>query len=199
MPFPFLTCVLIFIIILFLTRRKSTRLEQERNDNYLNKEILANSTRKQNISALNYITIPLETFPLNIEKDDTLLSFEAILNELTDKRILNLTGISNTDLKMQYGLANLEALSEYDSNFTTLARTIVDYAARLIELNHIPEAITVLNFGIECQSDIYSNYNLLATLYLQQDQTDKIPHLIEVAKGLNSLRKASILENLATF
>lgn len=199
MPFPFLTCVLIFIIILFLTRRKSTRLEQERNDNYLNKEILANSTRKQNISALNYITIPLETFPLNIEKDDTLLSFEAILNELTDKRILNLTGISNTDLKMQYGLANLEALSEYDSNFTTLARTIVDYAARLIELNHIPEAITVLNFGIECRSDIYSNYNLLATLYLQQDQTDKIPHLIEVAKGLNSLRKASILENLATF
>lgn len=199
MPFPFLTCVLIFIVILFLTRQKSTRLEQERNDNYLNKEILANGTRKQNISALNYITIPLETFPLNIEKDDTLLSFEAILNELTDKRILNLTGISNTDLKMQYGLANLEALSEYDSNFTTLARTIVDYATRLIELNHIPEAITVLNFGIECQSDIYSNYNLLATLYLQQDQTDKIPHLIEVAKGLNSLRKASILENLATF
>ena len=110
--------------------------------------------------------------------------------------ILNLTGISNTDLKMEYGPANLNELSEADSNFTSLVRCVNQLGNRFNELGDTDNAIKILEYGIECNTDISNTYYLLAQLYIDTNQADKIQNLVDKAASLNSLSKNSIIKNL---
>ena len=193
-------CIAFFIIILSVfsvMRNRASRKFQERQNAFWEKERQANAVRKQDISNLDYIAIPLDTFPIGAYQDDALASSEAVLTTLSTTQILNLSGISNTDLKLSYGVANLTILSECDANYTLMARTIAAYGKRLAELGHIPEAITVLEFGIDCKTDVSSNYTLLADLYRQTGQSEKIQHLIHCAEQLDSLMKNYIVKELA--
>jgi hypothetical protein len=101
-----------------------------------------------------------------------------------------------TDIKMEYGPANLAKLDEYDQNFTLFAQTIYAYGERLHTLGFDHEAMRVLRFGIDSLSDISGNYKLLATLYINYGQTNKISELKEAATKLNSLLKNSIIKYL---
>lgn len=189
----------IFIFIIFLLaylRKRQTRNQEAVERNFWNLEYQANNTRRQDISGLSYITIPLDKFPIGIAKDDSLKNYEDTLTSLSGQKILNLGSQTNTDLKLKYGPANLAALTDYEQNFTTLCHTLISYASRLIELGHKKEAVTVLEYGISCGSDLSKNYLLLADLYLELGSSSKLDELLEKAATLDSLMKASITKQL---
>ena len=194
--FPVLTLFLIFILYYAYQRNKISQKEAKQNADFWERENQANSTPKKDIEHLNYITVPLDDFPIGKYPHEPLQDLEAELTELADKKILNLTGISNTDLKLQYGVANIEDLSEYDENFTKLARAIADYAKILAEHSHTEDAMRVLEFGVKIQSDVTQNYVLLASLYRDRGESTKIRSLIEASKLLNSLSKDTIQRKL---
>ncbi|MBO4799900.1 MAG: YfhO family protein, partial [Lachnospiraceae bacterium] len=124
-----------------------------------------------------------------------LSEYQETVKNLAEYKILNLTGISNTDLKLQYGAANLEVLSLADQRFTTLARTISGWGNYLYDQGDIPEARQVLEFGISCRTDVSANYITLAKIYKESDP-ERIAALKETAESLNSLTKNSIIERL---
>ncbi|MDE7310260.1 MAG: hypothetical protein K2N87_01325 [Eubacterium sp.] len=196
MPLLLLPFILILLSLFSLFRNRSQRSIKESQDSFWEKEQRANLTRKQDISGLDYIQIPLDTFPTGKYADETLAALEQTLNDLSSRKILNLSGISNTDLKLQYGAANLNILSDCDANFTTLARTVVSYGEQLARLGHWQEAITVLEFGILCKTDMSKNYTLLGSLYQEHGKTEKLEELAETVKGTDMLLKDSILRQL---
>ena len=51
-----------------------------------------------------------------------------ILRSLSTQKIVNLTGYTNTDLKLSYGTANITCLTEYDQNYTLLVSTLQKWA-----------------------------------------------------------------------
>ena len=154
------------------------------------------NTRSKDLSNLEYITVPLETFPMGLHSEEDLIPFEEKLQQLSQEKIYNLTGISNTDLMLTYGAGNLDTLSSYDENYTQLVRTIADYGEALASHSYTEDAITVLEYGIKIRSDVTSNYTLLASLYQETGEGRKIRSLLETAKILNSLSKDVILEKL---
>ncbi len=160
------------------------------------REAEANSTRKKSLDDLHYITIPENSLPFFYNFDKKLDEIQEHVKELATKPIVNLTGISNTDLKLTYGAANLESLSSYDENFTDLARTLYAWAERFHELGLNDDAITVLEFGVDCKTDIYNHYMLLGKLYVESGQKHKIPDLINIAGELNSLNCDKIVADL---
>lgn len=192
----FLGLFIFFIFLLAYFRKKSTNAQKEIEEAFWNRENEANHTRRQDISGLPYITIPLEKFPMDICDNEKLKDYEHTLTTLSTRKILNLNNQTNTDLKLKYGPANLEELSEYDQNFATLCSTLVSYATALMELGYAQEAQTVLEFGISCGSDHSQNYLMLADLYLEQKNADAFRSLVEQAKALDSPMKASILKRL---
>lgn len=192
----FLGLFIFFIFLLAYFRKKSTNAQKEIEEAFWNRENEANHTRRQDISGLPYITIPLEKFPMDICDNENLKDYEHTLTTLSTRKILNLNNQTNTDLKLKYGPANLEELSEYDQNFATLCSTLVSYATALMELGYGQEAQTVLEFGISCGSDHSQNYLMLADLYLEQKNADAFRSLVEQAKALDSPMKASILKRL---
>ena len=196
MPLPFLGLFIAFIAVISFFRKRNDRLQQETEDAFWEREHQANLVRRKDISGLSYIIIPFEDFSIGVFHDTQLSELEQTLKSFSDKKILNLTGLSNTDLKMQYGPANLPALMEYDQNFTDLLHTLTQYADRLIELDHLAESIPVLEFCIKIGSDISAHYLTLADYYKNTQQTEKIQNLRKKAETLNSLTKLSILQRL---
>ena len=66
----------------------------------------------------------------------------------------------------------------------------------LCDLNYHREAQTVLEFGIDCGSDHSKNYELLASLYQEQENTAGLKELLANAKTLRTPMKASIISHL---
>lgn len=197
MKFPFLASFLVFSALITYELRKSRRIEEKSMKNFLEKENAANSVRKKDLDGLPYISIPLEDFPMNVLCDrDDIKEIHHQLNTLSTKKIVNLTGISNTDLKLTYGTANITVLTEYDQNYTVLARTLYKWGKLLYEADLVPQAKQVLEFGIETGSDISGNYKLLATIYKQEGNDNSIQELMDKASTLNSLMKNSIISSL---
>ena len=78
-------------------------------DRFWDRETKSNSVRRADISNLDYITFDIDKLPINESKD---LGFSDICDELimlSGKKFLNLAAYTNTDLKMMYGPANLDA------------------------------------------------------------------------------------------
>ncbi|MBP3617281.1 MAG: hypothetical protein J6J38_04510 [Lachnospiraceae bacterium] len=127
---------------------------------------------------------------------EELASVEQEICALADSRILNLTGISNTELRLAYGTANLDPLTAYDQNFTTLIRALQKWGTLLASAGKQKDAVTVLSYGVSIGSDIAATYALLARLYKEQGDYHKIEELKESAEALTTLMKPSILRDL---
>ncbi|MDE6969117.1 MAG: hypothetical protein K2P69_05015 [Eubacterium sp.] len=196
MPLMILPFAIILLSVFSLLRNRSQRSMKERQDAFWEKEQRANRTRRQDISQLDYIQIPLDTFPIGACTDPGLSDLEQTLQTLSSRKILNLSGISNTDLKLQYGAANLNILSDCDANFTTLARTLVSYADRLLALGRWQDAVRVLEFGVACGSDVSKNYTLLGNVYREHGETGKLNELTEIVRSSDMLLKDTILKQL---
>lgn len=193
--FPFFTIfAVLFIIVFTIGSRKNTADQQKVQEAYWQREREANNVRKQDLSKLEYINIPLQDFPMDLHAD-----CERTLRELSEKKIVNLTGYSNTDLKLEYGVANLETLSEYDSNFATLVAALAEYSRLLLEADRSDDAKKVLEYAVSVQADSIYIYTTLAEIYHNAGEDDKIADLITSAESLKSISKVTILQDLNSY
>lgn len=197
MKFPFFASFIIFIVWLAYEIRKADKSYLKDNTSFWEKESQSNSTRRKSLELLNYVAIPFDTLPVHtMENDDTVISCLDTLRRLQNKKIVNFTGISNTDLKLEYGAANLNLLSEYDQNFTELITTLQTWAKALYDAGCMTEAAAVLEFAVGIHSDISASYYLLAKIYDLLMQPERILTLIETASELNSLSADIIVHTL---
>jgi len=145
-----------------------------------------------NAADSSYVRSPEHAAPLSEE----LANAEHELCSLADSRILNLTGISNTELRLTYGTANLEFLTAYDQNFTALIRILQKWGTLLASAGKKEDAVIVLSYAVGIGSDIAGTYALLARLYKENGDLHKIEELKESAETLSTLMKPSILRDL---
>ena len=196
MLLPFLAIFIIVTIYIAIRRNSAMRSEENVWENFREREQEANWTRKQDISNLAYIKLPLDTLPLGRFDDEVLKNYEDALYDLSTQPICNLNGISNTDLKLRYGAANLNTLSQCDTNYSTLVSLLANYGEKLFELSHPDEARQVLEYSLSLGSDIGKTYELLATIYEYEGQPEKINALYESAEKITSIRRNSILRKM---
>ena len=196
----FFPLFLIFLAWFAYERSKATKQEKAKHDEFWERENDANNIRRQSLDDQPYIIIPddllLAGLSSDIPDDDELTRCNDILVSLQDKRILNMTGKTTTDIKFMFGPANLSLIDEYDANFTLFAKTIYAYGQQLHKLGFDKEAMKVLRFGIDSLSDISGNYKLLATLYVKYNESYKICELQKIAESLDTLMKKNILQTL---
>ncbi len=196
MTLPFLGLFIMLIATVTYHRKRSDRRQQEITESFWEREQKANFVRRKDIDGLPYIIIPMKDFSIGAFSDEELKDIEKKLEELSQEKILNLTGQTNTDLKLLYGPANLPLLTEYDQNFSDMLFVLTEYIRRLVELEQEQASIPVLEFCIEAGSDMSSHYIQLANYYKANGHPDKIEYLKEKASGLNSLMKTTILQKL---
>lgn len=204
----FLAFTVLFAIYLNYKIRKSYH-PQNKEENILDKEARANFTRKKDISHLNYIVIPFDKLPFQSLKEEyrfsspideelksELLSSEKSILSLKDKKILNLTGISNTDLKLTYGVANLSFLMQYDENFSKLSRDLGKWGKLLYKANEYSDAKSVLEFAVSLRSDIEDIFITLGKIYKIENNLIALSSLKTQLDCFDEGRRVSLAQKL---
>lgn len=170
---------------------------------FLDMESNANTVRRADISKLNYLSIPYEELAFDkisssIDEKDKLYSCVKELKALDGKRIIDLSAYTNTELKLMYGPANLEDLSSYDANFTTLIRNLDALGNGLIANGNAETGVKLLEYAIHIGSDLTNTYMGLSDIYVLNKDKHALRELIKKADKITSLLGPNIklkLEN----
>ena len=171
------------------------------------RESEANSVRRKDISSLDYIQIPIDTLPMQALIDAGLATIHNCITGLASERILNLSEYTNTDLKIMYGPANLDELSQCDERFTTLIRTLQGAATALLKIPGtdmydiqneaaMSDATAFLEYAVSIGSDMSNSYELLGIIYTRQKNSKAFKELCHKANQLSSISKDMVLNKL---
>lgn len=178
----------------FVEMKTKTRKEDKEEEKFWDRERAANATRRKPIDHLDYVKIsdelPYECLPDN----DSVKEILATIDRLKGEKILNLTGYTNTDLKLMYGAPNITELTLYDQNFTALVTSCQKWADILSDNNLTKEALTVMEYIVEIGGDIGKSYRLLAKEYRNNNDSEKYQWLLDRAEALKSLNKPYIVK-----
>lgn len=178
-----LPSIMVLIWVLHHNIKKNHCSDKEALSSFLAKEDNANASRKKDISNLNYIKVPLDSFPfditLNNEKKQMQISeYKKQIHKLSEAKMLNLIGVSNTELKENYGVANLELLTTYDMNYASYLRTLQLFAECIYE-EHPEKAVKVLEYCLSIGTDISGTYDLLGHYYMEHNELQKFESLYD--------------------
>ena len=192
---------IIILIVIQLYLKKSTRSGSERSKKYWEREQKANSTRKQDISSLNYIkwddALPAIYNSLTLtdilnNSPEALKAYNNI-QTLKTEPMLNLSEYSNTDLKLKYGVANLDTLTQYEDSYTSFIKSLSELGHILIEHKDISDATAFLEYAVRIGSDIRLTYTDLYALYSEAGNASKIRQLRQYASLIKSVNKDLIV------
>lgn len=199
--FPFLASFIIFIVWLTYELKKHEKLEKSALNDFWRREEEANQVRKKSLDNLDYVKIPFDVIPKSLLADnEDVQDCLELLNKLSEKKIVNFTGYSNTDLKLEFGTANLTVLSQYDENYTLYARTIYKLASLYYQNGYESNARILLEKALESGTDISGNYLLLAEIYQKQGENDKLGALLRSANDMPSTAsKKSLIRSLEEY
>lgn len=174
---------------------RSNHTQAKKTRSFWDEESKANSVRKADISNLDYIILDLSILPMDALLPE-LIHRANELKELATKKIINLSMYTNTDLKLMYGPANLESLTEYDTNYTQLIRLLNCIGKELVNLKQTSAAKEFLSYSLSIGSDISESFILLAQIYKDLGHTNDIELLIKAAERLDTINKSSIINKL---
>ncbi len=192
----FTTIVLVAGFIFFFMKFTSSRPD-DGTKQFLEKERRANNTLKKPLDDLDFVKVPLDDIPCpDPAPNERCATLIAELKRLSEEKAVNLTGITNTDLKLTYGAPNLPILTEYDQNFTSICKNIFDLGVEYKNAGMIDEAIATLNCGIKVGTDLGGNYTTLAEIYAEKGLYVEIQRLINCADSIRSLTKNSTISKL---
>lgn len=195
------------IVITILVAVLNHNIHKNRNkpdhvsvSSYLKREENANSVRRKDISNLPYIHVPLETLPIDItlndeKKQSKIEKYRKEIDYLSDKQMLNLIGISNTELKEQYGVANLDKLTTYDLNYGKMFSNLQWYATEIFE-DYPEEAATIMEYMVNEGTDISSTYELLGQYYVANRNRNSFDMLFSKIPDRNSVSGKTIINKL---
>ena len=188
MNLTFFATFIIFTSILSMTIKRHNRSEKKQREQFWEREERANQVRRKPLDDLDYVTIPLEELPTAVMAGDPVVrDCLDMLHSLSHEKIVNLAGYTNTDLKLTYGTANM----------TVLAQTLQKWAEALHGGGYAAQARQVLEYAVlAIHSDAGTSYRLLASLYDQSGEQEKIAALYNAALSLVSPSGKTIARTL---
>ena len=210
MNFPFLTSMLIFILLLHYNINKGKNTQAKKEADFWAKEFSANHVRKKSLDDLEYIVFTADSFyPVNLLDASLCTSFlsqneeiKEILSRflfLEEQKIVNLSCYTNTDLKYKYGVANLNLLTEYDSNYNELITLLHKYGSCYYTNGFEEQAVHIFEYAISIGTDISSTYEMCGEYYYNNNLSDKLQWLKNEAEKISTSRKSIIVQKLQKF
>ena len=200
MKFYVLASLILFCLVIRHATRRSARKTRAEEEDFWARESRANGVRRRSLDDLPYITIPLESLPMDtLTENETVRSCIQTIEELAGIPIVNLTGYTNTDLKLEYGAPNITLLSQYDQSYTLLVSTLQKWAELLWKEGYRKEAADICEFAVSTETDVSRTYYLLADYLSAEGRREEIRGLLETTDRLRSHNKNQIAARLKEY
>ena len=189
---------ILFIIWVNVKTKRGTKDNSKWDTAYWKKERESNFVRKKDISELDYITIPEKELPFSDTAEGEEKYRQDEVRRTLSYKSLNLSGMSNADIKLAYGTANFPELSMYDQNYILLIRNLGLWGSYLHHNcdGQDTRAKIILERAVSLGSDIKDTYVSLAEIYLAEHHPEKVQELIRQVEASDFDLKASLLRAL---
>jgi hypothetical protein len=139
-------------------------------DKYIEEESEANFARAKQIDAELFFSPNRElTDNIKLNTTDTqIIKLIAAVEKLYDKQMLCFDRVmSNKELKLAYGLANLDSIILYEGNFVNYIRAMINLGKELNDADILEETARI--------GSVFPNtYYLLTDIYAETNQKDKL-------------------------
>ena len=196
-PFGTVGLVLLFCFILSMAIKRAKHKESQDSQSFWDKETKANSSRKKDISGLEYLKVPVDSLPFGLcPSFSELEANEANIRKLAERKLFSLGNRTNTQVKLEFGVGNFDFLSECDAAYQQLLRCLSKEAELLMSLSFTKEAVQVLNYSLSIGDDIPKDYITLANIYKSESDRKSLAKLIARAEQIDSLTKKKLIEDL---
>ena len=144
----FLGLFLIFLLWFTYERIKADRHSSYTNEDYWERERRASFSPSAVIDNLPYLSIDESIIPASGPNDSEELT--AVLNELRslkNEKMIDLSDMTNTDLKIKYGTANFTILAKADADFSLFISDCEKAADLLSNAGRTEEAYRLLDYS----------------------------------------------------
>lgn len=194
----FLLFFIVFLIWFRVKMKQNNSVHSQEDMAYWEREQKANFVRKQDISHLEHLVVSLEKLPFSKDAvlDEEERHLEEQVKKTASKDMMNLSGYSNTDLKEQYGMGNLDELTELDQNYMYFIRALSQWGVYLCTHEQYDRSRQVMEYSRSIGSDISSVYTTLGEIYARAGESRKIDELIDFVEASDFALKDSILKKL---
>lgn len=194
----FFICFIVFIIWMNVKSKQEQKKSSTWDHKFWAREREANFSRKKDIENLDYLQIPEEDLPFSDKAVGEERDRQEQVRSMLSKKMLNLSGMSNTDIKLAYGTANFPELSVCDQNYNIFIRNLGLWGSYLHKNcpGEDARARQILEFAISLGSDITDTYLSLADIFLAEDDLEKVQELIRYVEKSDFYMKESICKQL---
>ncbi|MBP5160277.1 MAG: hypothetical protein ILP10_08285 [Lachnospiraceae bacterium] len=193
----FLILFLMFCAWFFYERKKADRKTEQRTKAFWEKESEANMTLRKDTSDVPYLKVRFDELPFDPETgSESMRQVQDDLLALRGHSIADLSGMTNTELKLRYGTPNFNMLSEADENYNTLVTGLTRWGELLMNSGRHDDAITVLKAAISYGQRAGTVYQMLAEIYVSRGDSESSKALIADAENIKSLTKEATLATL---
>lgn len=181
------------ILIIFQTfLRRSTKKSEKNKKAFIEEEREASFVRAKDIEQTKFIKPDIEK--LNVlreeeaktEREIYAYSLQKSVLEKASKPMLHFEQ-NNLELKKMYGPANLESIILYEENYNSFLNKLNSFSKALADADRKKEAIQILEEGIELGLDFSRSFILLADLYYEQNEIDKLKKLYDLVTKSNNI------------
>ncbi len=193
---PIFFVLFIVFIIYVQVKMKQGAKKPQWNQSFWSKEKASNFARKKDISELDYLEIDQNLLPWDDQADGAIQDAQDDVREILKRPILNLQGMSNADIKLNYGIANFEILSACDQNYARLIRALNQWGEALYQSEKLADAESIFSYALDIGSDISSTYITLGKIYAQTDRIEQIQPLIERVKKQDFFMRDTVIDKL---
>lgn len=200
MKFLLLPSITILVLVLNHNIRKNKNKDDKSVTSYLSREDRANCARRKDLTDLPYIEVSHNTLPLDITLKDEkkqlqISNYIKEIHLLSEKKMLNLIGVSNTELKEEYGPANLEVLTIYDQNYSRYIRNLHLLADCIYE-EYPNEAVALWEYCLSIGTDISGTYASLGKHYVTKHQKEQFMKLYDYIPSKSTISGKTIVNKL---
>lgn len=195
---------ILFLTFLFLWlyhSRKNQKSYLAQKEAFWNKEQEALNTRKKEIpdELIYRPDISTLSFPALDLSEALLVKYQKLIKQITasaELPMMNLRNMSNTDIRLQFGVANQAFITQAEENYDAFLNFLFDYALLMKDNHCIQEAIFALEEIIRLDSDTSKYYILLADLYAETSNQTGLQRLRHAAEKCNPIGQSKVLQHL---
>lgn len=181
------------ILIIFQTfLRRSTKKSEKNKKAFIEEEREASFVRAKDIEQTKFIKLDIEK--LNVLREEEAKTEREIYAYGLQKSVLEKASKpmlhfeqNNLELKKMYGPANLESIILYEENYNSFLNKLNSFSKALADADRKKEAIQILEEGIELGLDFSRSFILLADLYYEQNEIDKLKKLYDLVTKSNNI------------
>ena len=172
--------ILLIAIFIFVGIKVGSRNRYKKWNEYLAEDKAANSARRREVEPEFFYKPDLDSLPIKDDAEEKIKAKQEKVIKLAGNTMVRFPEKrTNVELKMAYGVANLEKVTGYEENYQRYISALVEWAEALIEHNNIEDAVEILEKTVELGSDFRKTYTHLADYYAAKGNSNGLNHLMD--------------------